>query len=277
MPFSVFFFSPPRRAFSREIFNQPSRVSTGNLLLLFTVSTSFKFLSQTMPPRLSDRSNSPSMKRRSTRRGGTMARQDLGTEGEASSAVRSKHGKAASNPQRVPSGDLQHNTIVIPSTGGRQSRSCARRSQPNSHRVCAEEQERISEQVIGSSLVPNDDGNNMNIDNERIPEQGAVADTPTQSTRKPPRSSRRKNLPSWSQSEGSQVPSASVNHTRRSNVAKPSNESVPSRSTTLPSTRARTALKPPRPPRLSQRISTCLLYTSPSPRDQRGSRMPSSA
>ena len=177
-----------------------------------------------------------------------MARQDLGTEGEASSAVRPKHGKAASNPQRVPSGDLQHNTIVIPSTGGRQSRSCARRSQPNSHRVCAEEEERISEQVIGSSLVPNDDGNNMNIDNERIPEQGAVADTPTQSTRKPPRSSRRANLPFPSQSEGSQVPSASVNHTRRSNVAKPSNESVPSRSTTLPSTRARTALKPPRPP-----------------------------
>ena len=29
--------------------------------------------------------------------------------------------------------------------------------------------------------------------------------------------------------------------------------------------------------RLDQRIATCLLYTSPSPRDQRGSRMPSSA
>ena len=28
---------------------------------------------------------------------------------------------------------------------------------------------------------------------------------------------------------------------------------------------------------LIQRISSCLLYTSPSPRDQRGSRMPSSA
>ena len=28
---------------------------------------------------------------------------------------------------------------------------------------------------------------------------------------------------------------------------------------------------------LLQRIETCLLYTSPSPRDQRGSRMPSSA
>ena len=27
----------------------------------------------------------------------------------------------------------------------------------------------------------------------------------------------------------------------------------------------------------SERINTCLLYTSPSPRDQRGSRMPSSA
>ena len=29
--------------------------------------------------------------------------------------------------------------------------------------------------------------------------------------------------------------------------------------------------------RLTKRISFCLLYTSPSPRDQRGSRMPSSA
>ena len=28
---------------------------------------------------------------------------------------------------------------------------------------------------------------------------------------------------------------------------------------------------------LAQRIITCLLYTSPSPRDQRGARMPSSA
>ena len=30
-------------------------------------------------------------------------------------------------------------------------------------------------------------------------------------------------------------------------------------------------------PALQQLIQTCLLYTSPSPRDQRGSRMPSSA
>ena len=31
------------------------------------------------------------------------------------------------------------------------------------------------------------------------------------------------------------------------------------------------------PTALRERPSTCLLYTSPSPRDQRGSRMPSSA